>query len=89
MNFIHRSYSLYIKIKLQTVKYLLSISGVKMGASITLNQSGFTAFDTLEHIPKDFKSLVIQNAFQDVGLKEERNNIIIIISKKYNLHHRP
>ena len=50
-----------------------------MGASITLNQSGFTAFDTLEHIPKDFKSLVIQNAFQDVGLQRG--------AQQYNHHH--
>ena len=50
-----------------------------MGASITLNQRGFTAFDTVEHIPKDFKSLKIQNAFQDVGLQRE--------IQQYNHHH--
>ncbi|KAF3434098.1 hypothetical protein FNV43_RR25201 [Rhamnella rubrinervis] len=55
--------------QIETIKYLLSLSGVKKGAKTTLNQSGFTAFDTLEHIPKDFKSLQIQNAFQDVGLQ--------------------
>ncbi|XP_075665075.1 uncharacterized protein LOC142634674 [Castanea sativa] len=55
---------------LQTVKYLLTVSLVKEGA-YALNRAGFTASESLEHSPTDFKSLIIRNILMDAGLERE------------------
>ncbi|XP_060669445.1 ankyrin repeat-containing protein BDA1-like isoform X2 [Ziziphus jujuba] len=50
--------------QIKTIEYLVSIPEVKRGAS-KLNRSGFTAFETIEQLPKDFKSIKILNILLD------------------------
>ncbi|KAF3434097.1 hypothetical protein FNV43_RR25200 [Rhamnella rubrinervis] len=66
--------------QVETTKYLLSLPEVITGAH-TSNQSGLKAFDLVEHLPKDLKSLEIQNAFQDAGFHREK--------QQYNHLQRP
>ncbi|XP_048322218.2 uncharacterized protein LOC125419777 [Ziziphus jujuba] len=65
--------------QIETIKYLVSIPEVKKGAS-SLNKSGFTAFGTIEQLPKDFKSIKILNILQDeLGLQtqiHDHNNLV-------------
>ncbi|KAL4625555.1 hypothetical protein ACB092_05G034900, partial [Castanea dentata] len=62
--------------QIETVKYLLTVSLVKEGA-YALNRAGFTASESLEHNPRDFKSFTIQNILMDAGLGRgnEQNNL--------------
>lgn len=74
---------------MQTVKYLLSVSKVKEGA-YALNRVGFTASESLEHNPRDFKSFTIQNILMDAGLGRgnEQNNLsptleVVVVTMNY------
>lgn len=54
----------------QTIKYLLSKAGVKVNA---VNGNGFTALDTIEHTPRDFKAMEIRECLLNVGALRARN----------------
>ncbi|XP_048322220.2 ankyrin repeat-containing protein NPR4-like [Ziziphus jujuba] len=67
--------------QLEIIKFLLSIPGVKAGAAEMENQSRLTAIDMVGHLPKDLKSLEVQNILQDIesvhvggGLLQRRQN---------------
>nr|XP_024930159.2 ankyrin repeat-containing protein ITN1-like [Ziziphus jujuba var. spinosa] len=58
--------------QIETIKFLVSIPEMTRGANSILNKSGFTAFGMIEHLPKDFKCVQIQNIIQDVRLEDIR-----------------
>ncbi|XP_015902744.4 ankyrin repeat-containing protein BDA1-like isoform X3 [Ziziphus jujuba] len=54
--------------QIETIKFLVSIPEMTREANSILNKSGFTAFEMIQHLPKDFKCVKIQNIIHDVRL---------------------
>ena len=42
-----------------------------------LNHTGFTALESLDHYPKEFKSFTIQNILMDAGVERPKNQSIL------------
>ncbi|RVW44055.1 Ankyrin repeat-containing protein ITN1 [Vitis vinifera] len=55
---------------LETVRYLLNGSMVEVNA---VNESGLTALDIIEHMPRDLKSMEIRESLSKVGALRDRN----------------
>ena len=55
---------------MQTVRYLLNGNMVEVNA---VNESGLTALDVIEHMPRDLKSTEIRESLSKAGALRARN----------------